>query len=200
MTLGENLQRLRKEKGLSQEDVAQKLFVSRQSVSKWENSAAEPGVENLKALAKLYGVTLDELMGEKPSEPPRQPQFIREEPQRTELDPFELIYGEQADSYYRWLIFFRIVMWGIMTFVTMGMSNTIKIPFDLIALLVGIWVTRPVMWDVILGLEGINAFFGLLGVVVTGSVYSPVNLVVSAVCLIAITRPSIKARFIREGA
>ena len=64
MTLGENLQRLRKERGLSQEEVAQALFLTRQSVSKWENDGAEPGVENLKALARLYGVTLDELAGE----------------------------------------------------------------------------------------------------------------------------------------
>lgn len=63
MTLGENLQHLRKEAGLSQEEVAGRLFVSRQSVSKWENGQAEPGVENLKTLAQLYGVTVDELLG-----------------------------------------------------------------------------------------------------------------------------------------
>ena len=63
MTLGENLQRLRKEKGLSQEEVAQALFVSRQSVSKWETDKAEPGVDNLKVLANLYEVTLDQLTG-----------------------------------------------------------------------------------------------------------------------------------------
>ena len=62
MTFGENLQRLRKEKGLSQEDVAQALFVSRQTISKWETDKAEPGVDNLKALAGLYGVSLDRLM------------------------------------------------------------------------------------------------------------------------------------------
>lgn len=69
MTLGENLQRLRKAKGLSQHEVAQKLFLTRQSVSKWENGQAEPGVENLKALARLYGVTVDALVGA--SEPPK---------------------------------------------------------------------------------------------------------------------------------
>lgn len=42
MTLGENLQQLRKSAGLSQEEVAGRLFVSRQSVSKWENDQAEP--------------------------------------------------------------------------------------------------------------------------------------------------------------
>ena len=63
MTLSEKLQDLRRDAGLSQEEVAGRLFVSRQSVSKWENGQAEPGVENLKALADLYGVTLDELTG-----------------------------------------------------------------------------------------------------------------------------------------
>ena len=48
MTLAENLKALRTEKGLSQEEVAGALFLSRQSVSKWENGQAEPGVENLK--------------------------------------------------------------------------------------------------------------------------------------------------------
>lgn len=66
MTLGENLQQLRKSAGLSQEEVAGRLFVSRQSVSKWENGQAEPGVENLKALAALYGVTMDQLTGMAP--------------------------------------------------------------------------------------------------------------------------------------
>lgn len=56
MTLGENLQNLRKEKGLSQEEVAQTLFVTRQTISKWETDKAEPGVSNLKALAGLYTV------------------------------------------------------------------------------------------------------------------------------------------------
>lgn len=63
MTLGENLQKLRKSAGMSQEDVAGRLFVSRQSVSKWENDQAEPGVEHLKVLAALYGVSMDELTG-----------------------------------------------------------------------------------------------------------------------------------------
>jgi len=63
MTLGENLRRLRESSGLSQDEVARELFLSRQSVSKWENDGAEPGVESLKALSRLYGVTIDELVG-----------------------------------------------------------------------------------------------------------------------------------------
>lgn len=53
---------LRKKNGLSQEELAEKLGVSRQAVSKWERSEASPDTDNLIALAKLYGLTLDELI------------------------------------------------------------------------------------------------------------------------------------------
>lgn len=81
MTLGENLRLLRREKGLSQEQVAQTLFVARQTISKWENGQAEPGVESLKALAKLYGVSLDRLVGAESSSVPEshQPDVKRAE-------------------------------------------------------------------------------------------------------------------------
>lgn len=57
---------LRKKHGLSQEELAEKLGVSRQAVSKWERSEASPDTDNLIALAKIYGLSLDELIyGEK---------------------------------------------------------------------------------------------------------------------------------------
>ena len=60
------LYELRKKRGLSQEELAEKLGVSRQAVSKWERSEASPDTDNLIALAKLYGLSLDELIyGEK---------------------------------------------------------------------------------------------------------------------------------------
>ena len=63
------LYELRKEKGLSQEELAEKLGVSRQAVSKWERSEASPDTDNLIALAKIYNLSLDELIfGEKKSE------------------------------------------------------------------------------------------------------------------------------------
>lgn len=54
---------LRKQHGLSQEQLAEKLGVSRQAVSKWERAEASPDIENLSSLAKLYGITIDELVG-----------------------------------------------------------------------------------------------------------------------------------------
>lgn len=62
MKLEENLVRLRKEHGLSQNDLAEKLNVSRQAVSRWEQGAAMPSTDNLIYLSKLYGITLDELI------------------------------------------------------------------------------------------------------------------------------------------
>lgn len=61
-----NLIRLRKEKGLSQEELADKLSVSRQAVSKWERGEALPDTDNLIRLAKLYNVSIDEIVGYAP--------------------------------------------------------------------------------------------------------------------------------------
>ena len=58
----EQLKKLRQEKNISQEELAQKLFISRQAISKWENGDATPDLENLAKLAELLSVTIDELV------------------------------------------------------------------------------------------------------------------------------------------
>ena len=60
--IGENLLSLRKGRKLSQEQVAEAVGVSRQAVAKWESGEALPDLMNCAALAKLYDVTLDELV------------------------------------------------------------------------------------------------------------------------------------------
>ncbi len=62
MNLGERIYNLRTERGLSQGDLAEKLEVSRQSVSKWENNNAMPDIEKIIKLGELFGVSLDELV------------------------------------------------------------------------------------------------------------------------------------------
>lgn len=62
MSLGKNLFRARKKKGLSQEEVAEKLGVSRQTISKWETDETLPDIRQSKSLATLYGLSLDELI------------------------------------------------------------------------------------------------------------------------------------------
>jgi len=60
--IAQRLAELRREKGYSQEELAENLGLSRQAVSKWERAESSPDTGNLVALAKLYGVTLDELL------------------------------------------------------------------------------------------------------------------------------------------
>ena len=62
MNLGNNLFQARKKAGLSQESVAEKLGVSRQTISKWETGETIPDIYQSKKLAKLYNLTLDELI------------------------------------------------------------------------------------------------------------------------------------------
>ena len=56
------LREIREKNKMTQEDVANALLVSRQSVSKWENGRSNPDLENLVALSNLYGVSIDELV------------------------------------------------------------------------------------------------------------------------------------------
>ncbi|EDU36603.1 helix-turn-helix domain-containing protein [Clostridium sporogenes] len=64
MSLGEKLLYLRKKSGLSQEDVAEKLSVSRQTISKWETDQTVPELNKAKLLSQLYNVSYDYLISE----------------------------------------------------------------------------------------------------------------------------------------
>ncbi|WP_036710466.1 helix-turn-helix domain-containing protein [Paenibacillus pinihumi] len=60
--IGMNLRQLRKNHKYTQEDIAEKIGVSRQAVAKWENGETVPDINNCTALAELYGVMLDDLV------------------------------------------------------------------------------------------------------------------------------------------
>ncbi len=63
MRFNENLLNLRKQKGWSQEELGYKLNVSRQTVSKWEAGQTTPELEKLELLAKIFNISIDELVG-----------------------------------------------------------------------------------------------------------------------------------------
>lgn len=65
MTIYDKLVQLRKRKGWSQEDLAEKLDVSRQAISRWENGSALPDAYNLRQLSHLYDVSTDYLLNDK---------------------------------------------------------------------------------------------------------------------------------------
>lgn len=62
MTIGEKIKQVRKEEGMTQEQLAEKLIVSRAAVAKWENGNGVPDIENLKKLSQVFGMSIDELM------------------------------------------------------------------------------------------------------------------------------------------
>ncbi len=63
MTVGESIQKLRKKLGMSQEELGQKLLVSRQTVSLWEKDQTVPTIDNLLRLKEVFGVSTDEILG-----------------------------------------------------------------------------------------------------------------------------------------
>ena len=62
MEFNEKLQDLRKQKGLTQEELAERLYVSRTAVSKWESGRGYPNIESLKAIANFFSVSIDVLL------------------------------------------------------------------------------------------------------------------------------------------
>ena len=91
MTLAEKILSLRTARGMSQDDLAEKLEVSRQSVSKWETAQSTPDLDKIIKLADLFGVSVDQLVrdGERPQPPePSPPQTVYVE-RRQELSPLQ---------------------------------------------------------------------------------------------------------------
>ena len=62
MEFYEKLQELRKSRGLTQEELAEMLYVSRTAISKWESGRGCPSIDSLKAISKCFSVSLDDLL------------------------------------------------------------------------------------------------------------------------------------------
>ena len=62
MTFGEKFKKLRTDKSLTQDELAEKLYVTRTAISKWESDRGYPNIDSLKQIAKFFSVTVDELL------------------------------------------------------------------------------------------------------------------------------------------
>lgn len=129
MQSGENLVRLRKLRGLSQQEVAEELDVTRQSISQWEAGRTFPSMQKQIALSQLYGVPLEELYPEETTEKEEaETDEIPEEPKPEEPDSVpaaeETTQEEQPQQEKRrgrWfvlalvVIYVSIYIWGKLT-------------------------------------------------------------------------------------
>ena len=100
--IANRLAELRKQHGYSQEELAEKLGVSRQAISKWECGESSPDTDNLIALAKVYGMSLDELLGNPVSgkaeeEEVIEPEVVEPEVDEPDFDAIEEAVSEQVE-------------------------------------------------------------------------------------------------------
>ena len=89
MTIGEKIKQERKAMGLSQEQLAEKIMVSRAAVAKWENDIGVPDIENLKKLSELFHISIDEIVGN----------IVQNDTGKTEKAD-KSIYTTKAEEYY----------------------------------------------------------------------------------------------------
>lgn len=93
--IGANIKKLRLQHGMTQKNLADKLFVSSQAVSRWENGEVEPSIGTVMELAKIFGVTADEILGLEPRE--RSEKNTQEEKQKEEVPPQILTLCEKCN-------------------------------------------------------------------------------------------------------
>ena len=114
MTFSEKLLDLRKKQGMSQEELAEKLEVSRQAVSRWEQGSAMPDMINLSKISKLFGVTADYLINDEITSDREVPIVKKTESDMNNLaGKFFIFAGLQFLSpafYLIWLLFFSRVL------------------------------------------------------------------------------------------
>ena len=107
MTFGEKLTLLRRQAGLSQEELAEKLQVSRQAVSRWESGETLPGADKLLALREVFSVSVDSLLVDQlPPKPEADPLLTPHQQERNRRTAIAFCLGLQ---YFQALV----ILWGL---------------------------------------------------------------------------------------
>ncbi len=148
MTVGEKIQKYRKSLGLSQEELGQKLLVSRQTVSLWEKDQTVPTMDNLIRLREIFGVSVDEILGFETIE--QNNEILPNELYRFTFLKEELseIYRLQIKSIYR-----RPVLFTLMCVLMIVLFIAASAPDAMIAFLVGMFFI-----GVVSHIKGIRAY------------------------------------------
>ena len=115
-TFGQRFSRLRKQRGLTQEELGEKVGLSGQAVSKWENDASMPDVSLLVELSEILGVSLDELLG-------KQQPITRVVPEGERKDVNDLVLKIRVDSSDGDKVTVNLPMGLVKVGIAMGMST-----------------------------------------------------------------------------
>ena len=137
MEFNEKLLELRKQKGLTQEELADALYVSRTAVSKWESGRGYPNIDSLRAIAKFFSVTVDELIS-----PDEALTLGNEDKKQTGKRIRDLVFG-LLDVCALLLVFLPIFAerssGGVDSVALFAFGGIVKIPCIALIALMGVW-------------------------------------------------------------
>lgn len=198
MEFNEKLQELRKQKSLTQEELAEALYVSRTAISKWESGRGYPNIESLKAISKFFSVSLDELLSSD------EVLTIAEEDHREKEKHFrDLVFGllDCSVAMFLFLPFFgqRVdnKIQGVSLLSLTEVESYVKIPYLVIVFAIVIWGIlilafqncKSEFWTrmkdkVSLGLSTLGALFFMISTQPYAAVFTFMFLVIKALMLI----------------
>ena len=129
MSLGERLLELRKSKHLSQEELAYKLDVTRQTISKWETDQSTPDFDKIMPLCELYGITSDELLT-----------GIKKEEEKVEENNDTNNKNKRLGLVISIFLFFLSIAWMVMADEALKIPDGISVPVFLLIIALGVCI------------------------------------------------------------
>ena len=130
MSLGERLLELRKSKHLSQEELAYKLDVTRQTISKWETDQSTPDFDKIMPLCELYGITSDELLTGNVKD--KDKEIVKEEKENNK--------GKRLGLVISIFLFFLAISWMVMAEEALNLPDGISVPIFLLVVALGVCI------------------------------------------------------------
>lgn len=198
MEFNEKLQELRKQKGLTQEELAEELYVSRTAISKWESGRGYPNIDSLKAISKYFSVSLDELLSSD------EVLTIAEEDNKQREEHFrDLVFGllDVSVVMFLFLPFFGQRVDGMIQEVSLfaltEIEPYVKIPYLIIVfgniiwgiLILAFQNCKSILWvkskeKVSLGLNAVGALFFIISLQPYAATFMFIFLMIKALMLI----------------
>ncbi|MBO5238256.1 MAG: helix-turn-helix transcriptional regulator [Lachnospiraceae bacterium] len=198
MEFNEKLQELRKQKGLTQEELAEVLYVSRTAISKWESGRGYPNIDSLKAISSYFSVSLDDLLSSD------EVLTIAEESNKQKEKHFrDMVFGllDCSVAMFFFLPLFGQRVDGVIQEVTLlsltEIEPYVKIPYLIVVFWMVIWGililalqnSKSTFWlrskdKVSLGLSAVGALFFMISLQPYAAMFTFIFLIIKALMLI----------------